>query len=142
MRSKMSTNTEAGQIIQVTVHLRDKSTRVFADSINAGSGDGCAHKSLSENIQIMQEKVNSFLTELVEQEKITAASTQENTNRKEADEEDDDDEDDDDEDDADCDGETDGTREPPSKQQKLSQDDITNLPKVKSDDHKLLNKTT
>ena len=63
-------------MLQATVHLRDGTTKVFSESHSNESGDGTSPcgQSLSVKIQTMQEQVNSFLTELVEQEKSSGTA--------------------------------------------------------------------
>lgn len=95
--------------LRVTIHLQNKTTKEFSESVCNGSGDSVDIKLLSEKLLSMQSKVNTFLTELVEQERETTQQTNIEVNSKlDDDDEDDDEEGDDDED----------INEPPLKQQK------------------------
>lgn len=57
--------------LSVTIHLRDKTTKEFIETVCNGSGDNIDMKSLSKKLSSLQTQVNTFLTELVEQERET-----------------------------------------------------------------------
>ncbi|KAL4237571.1 hypothetical protein ACF0H5_002285 [Mactra antiquata] len=93
--------------VRAEVRLPDKSTKEFIENVSDGSGDRIDLKLLVNSLTTMQTRVNSFLTELVEQQRETTKDTVKNSTPSSDDDIDDDDDDDDDE-----------NGEPPNKQQK------------------------
>lgn len=63
-----------GKVVRVTVHLRDQTTKILDESVKGGDGNSSGLKPLSESLLTMQQKLNTFLTGLVEQERGTTSN--------------------------------------------------------------------
>lgn len=65
--------------VRVTIHLRDNSTKELTENVLDGSGDSSDLKTLVQSLTTLQSRVNSCLTELVEQERGTTQTTTQNS---------------------------------------------------------------
>lgn len=76
----MATQPTCGKIIKVTVHLRDKSTKIINENVCGKSGDCSEMMSLLDSTRSMQEKLNQFLSNLVENERRNGANESHDVN--------------------------------------------------------------
>lgn len=82
----MNTATVLDKSLRITIHLRDQSSKQLAEDVCNGSGDNVDLKALSQSLVSLQTKVNTFLTELVDQERVTTQPANETNNTQQSDE--------------------------------------------------------
>lgn len=67
----MATHEIGCKLVKATVHLQDKSTKVLSENIREKSPDCSKLSSLSESLLAIQDRLNAFLTDIVEEERGT-----------------------------------------------------------------------
>lgn len=67
----MATHEIGCKLVKATVHLRDKSSKVLSENIHEKSPDSSKLSSLSEALLVIQDRLNAFLTDIVEEERGT-----------------------------------------------------------------------
>lgn len=81
----MNNSAVTDRMLRVTINLRDNTSKEISEDVGNGSGDNINLKSLSQNLVSLQTKVNNFLTQLVDQERITSQSSSVSNDKQELD---------------------------------------------------------
>lgn len=71
----MNNSAITGRMLRVTINLRDNTTKEISEDVGNGSGDNINLKSLSQNLVSLQTKVNTFLSQQVDQERVTSEAS-------------------------------------------------------------------